>query len=130
MRREVYRRTGGYDADMRQLGGNDAELSFRLWLSGYRQLVVPEIEVGHLFRRLPPYPSHWVSVVHNRLRMAFVHFGRERLERVLFALRAYESFPAALAMMRDTNVFSRRAEVTRGRRYDDDWYFQQFTLTC
>lgn len=130
MRREVYQRTGGYDADMRQLGGNDAELSCRLWLLGYRQLVVPEIEVGHLFRRVPPYPSHWVSVVHNRLRMAFVHFGRERLERVLDSLRAYESFPAAMAMMRDANVFSRRAEVTRVRRFDDDWYFQQFTLTC
>jgi GT2 family glycosyltransferase len=130
MRREVYRRTGGYDADMRQLGGNDAELSCRLWLLGYRQLVVPEVGVGHLFRKATPYPSHWASVVHNRLRMAFVHFGRERLERVLHALRGYEAFPAAMAMMRDANVFSRRAEVLGARQFDDDWYFEQFTLTC
>jgi hypothetical protein len=27
-------------------------------------------------------------------------------------------------------VFSRRAEVARARRFDDDWFFQQFTLTC
>jgi hypothetical protein len=69
-------------------------------------------------------------VLHNRLRTAFVHFGRPRLERVLDALRAYESFPAAMAMMLDANVFSRRAEVARVRRFDDDWFFQQFTLTC
>jgi GT2 family glycosyltransferase len=130
MRRDVYQRCGGYDAEMRQLGGNDAELSCRLWLLGYQLLVVPEIEVGHLFRAVAPFPALWASVLHNRLRTAFVHFGRPRLERVLDALRAYESFPAAMAMMLDANVFSRRAEVARVRRFDDDWFFQQFTLTC
>jgi len=130
MRRDAYLRSGGYDADMRQLGGNDAELSCRLWLLGYRLLVVPEVEVGHLFRTAAPYPAKWASVVHNRLRTAFVHFGRERLERVLDALRAYESFPAAMAMMLDADVFSRRAEVTRARQFDDDWFFREFALTC
>jgi GT2 family glycosyltransferase len=130
MRRDVYRRSGGYDGNMRQLGGNDAELSCRLWLLGYQVLVVPEVEVGHLFRTVAPFPAQWVSVVHNRLRMAFVHFNRQRLERVLGALRAYQSFPAAMAMMLDANVFFRRAEVARVRRFDDDWFFRQFTLTC
>jgi len=130
MRRDVFLRSGGYDPDMRQLGGNDAELSCRLWLLGYRLLVAPQIEVGHLFRTAAPYPAQWVSVVHNRLRMAVVHFNRERLERVVSALRVYDSFPAAMAMMLDANVFSRRAEMVRARRFDDDWFFQQFTLTC
>ena len=130
MRRETYQRSGGYDGAMRQLGGNDAELSCRLWLLGYRLLVVPEIEVGHLFRTVAPYPSRWASVVHNRLRMAFVHFGRERVERVLDALRAYDSFPAAMAMMLEANVFSRRAEIALVRQFDDDWFFRQFALTC
>jgi hypothetical protein len=92
--------------------------------------VAPQVEVGHLFRTAAPYPAQWVSVVHNRLRMAVVHFNRERLERVVSALRVYDSFPAAMAMMLDANVFSRRAEVVRARRFDDDWFFQQFTLTC
>ena len=130
MRREVFRRSRGYDPEMRELGGNDAELSCRLWLLGYRQLVVPEVQVAHLFRKGTPYPSHWTSVVHNRLRMAFVHFSRERLERVLFALRVYEVFPAAMALIRDANIFSRRAEVLGARQFDDDWYFEYFTLTC
>jgi GT2 family glycosyltransferase len=129
-RRDVYQRSGGYDADMRQLGGNDVELSCRLWLLGYQLLVVPEIEVGHLFRAVPPFPAVWKSVVHNRLRTACVHFGRDRLERVLDALRAYESFPAAMAMMLDANVFSRREEIARIRQFDDDWFFRQFALTC
>ena len=130
MRRDTYQRSAGYDPDMRQLGGNDAELSCRLWLLGYQLLVVPEIEVGHLFRTVTPFPAQWTSVVHNRLRTAFVHFSRERLERVLGALRGYESFSAAMAMMLDANVFTRRAEVVRVRQFDDDWFFQRFALTC
>ena len=130
MRRDTYRDTGGYDPGMQQLGGNDPELSCRLWLLGYELLVVPELEIGHLFRTAAPYPARWTSVVHNRLRMAFVHFGRGRVERVTRALRAYDSFPAALAMMLDTEVDARRAEIVRARRFDDDWFFQRFAITC
>jgi GT2 family glycosyltransferase len=130
MRRETYLHSGGYDTDMRQLGGNDAELSCRLWLEGYRQLVIPEIEVAHLFRTQAPYPAKWTSVIHNRLRTAFVHFSRERLERVVEALRSYQCFPAAMAMLLDADVFVRRAAVARLRQFDDDWFFRQFALTC
>jgi glycosyltransferase involved in cell wall biosynthesis len=130
MRQDTYRRSGGYDRGMRQLGGNDAELSCRLWLLGYELKVVPELEVGHLFRRVAPFPCKWAAVVHNRLRMAFVHFGQARVERVVDALRSYESFPAAMAMLLDTDMHTQRAAVAQARRFDDDWFFQKFTLTC
>lgn len=130
MRRETFAATGGFDPGMRQLGGNDNEISCRFWLFGYELLVVPEIEIGHLFRTTTPYEAHWTALVHNRLRMAFVHFGASRVERVLRALRAYESFPAAMAMMLDTDVFVRRAMVAGSRRFDDAWYFQKFALDC
>jgi hypothetical protein len=35
-----------------------------------------------------------------------------------------------MALLRDANVFSRREEVVRARRFDDDWFFEQFALTC
>jgi len=130
MRRETLLATGGYDPGLHQLGGNDNELSCRFWLLGYRLLVVPRVEVGHLFRVTPPYPATWSAVVHNRLRMAFIHFGAARVERVLRALRVYESFPAGAAMMLDTDVFSRRAQMAKLRQYDDDWFFQNFQLEC
>jgi GT2 family glycosyltransferase len=130
MRREAFVRTGGFDPGMRQLGGNDNEISCRFWLMGYELLVVPEVEVGHLFRMTTPYESRWASLVHNRLRMAFVHFCASRVERVLNALRGYNAFPAAMAMMLDTDVFDRRALVAGTRRFDDAWYFQKFALEC
>ena len=130
MRRQTYLQTGGYDPGMRQLGGNDAELSCRLWLSGFEQKVIPGLEVGHLFRPAAPYPAKWVALLHNRLRMALVHFHAERVERVVHALRAYEAFPAAVAMMLDTDVQERRTLMARTRSFTDDWFFERFSLAC
>jgi GT2 family glycosyltransferase len=130
MRRETFARTAGFDSGMRQLGGNDNEISCRFWLLGYELLVIPEIEVGHLFRETTPYEAKWAALVHNRLRMAFVHFETSRVERVLHALRAYQAFPSAMAMMLDTDVFARRALLSASRRYDDSWYFDKFALEC
>jgi GT2 family glycosyltransferase len=130
MRRETFARTMGFDSGMRQLGGNDNELSCRFWLLGYELLVVPAIEVGHVFRERAPYEAKWAALVHNRLRMAFVHFEACRVERVLHALRVYEAFPSAMAMMLDTDVFARRALLSKSRRFDDAWYFNKFALEC
>jgi len=130
MRRDVFEATGGLDAGMRQLGGNDGELSFRLWTLGYKLLVVPAVEVGHLFRTSIPYEATWAATVHNRLRMAFVHFGQPRTERVIDALRHYEEFPAGLAMAVSDDLWARRCYIEKHRRFDDDWFFEYFHLKC
>jgi GT2 family glycosyltransferase len=130
MRRDVFDATGGFDPGMRQLGGNDNELSLRLWLLGYELLVVPAIEAGHLFRTRIPFDATWAAVVHNRLRTAFVHFRQERIERVVDALRAYEAFPTGLAMTAGGDVFARRAVLHAQRQRSDDWFFEAFGLTC
>src|SRR5215471_9045899 len=130
MRRDVFDETGGFDPGMRQLGGNDNELSLRLWLLGYELLIVPRVEAGHLFRTRIPFDATWAAVVHNRLRTAFVHFRQERIERVVDALRAYEAFPTGLAMTASGDVFARRAVLHAQRRRSDDWFFEAFGLTC
>jgi GT2 family glycosyltransferase len=130
MRRDVFAATGGFDCGMRQLGGNDNELSLRLWLLGYELLIVPGVEVGHLFRTTIPFDATWAAVVHNRLRTAFVHFGRERIERVVQALRAYKAFPTGLAMTVEGDPYARRAHLLAERRRTDDWFFEFFGMTC
>ena len=130
MRRETFERTGGYDHGMHQLGGNDNELSCRFWLLGYTLLVVPEVEVGHLFRTSTPYEAQWAAVVHNRVRMALAHFSKERVERVFAALRVYEAFPKGMSMMLASDVFARRASLLSARRFDDQWYCDRFQLPC
>jgi GT2 family glycosyltransferase len=130
MRRDVFDATGAFDPGMRQLGGNDNELSLRLWLLGYDLLVVPTVEAGHLFRTRIPFDATWAAVVHNRLRTAFVHFREERIERVVDALRAYQAFSSGLAMTAAGDVFARRALLHARRLRSDDWFLEAFGLTC
>lgn len=130
MRRDVIDATGGFDPGMRQLGGNDNELCLRLWLLGYELLVVPDVAVGHLFRSSIPFDATWVSVVHNRLRTAFVHFSEERIARVVHALRGYNAFPSGLALTVAGDVFTRRQQIGSQRRRSDDWFFETFGSTC
>jgi GT2 family glycosyltransferase len=130
MRRDVFDATAGFDPGMRQLGGNDYELSLRLWLLGYELLVVPTVEAGHFFRTRIPFEATWAAVVHNRLRTAFVHFREERIERVVDALRQYQAFPKGLAMTANGDAFGRRALLHARRLRSDDWFFEQFGLNC
>lgn len=129
-RREVFEAIGGLDPGMRQLGGNDNELSFRLWTFGYRPVVVPDVEVSHLFRTLIPYEATWTSVIHNRLRMAMVHFETSRIARVVDTLSAYEHFPAGVALLADGDHGQKRIAVAKQRKFDDVWYFSNFGLEC
>jgi glycosyltransferase involved in cell wall biosynthesis len=124
--REVFEEAGGFDAGLEGCGGEDAELSLRLWLLGYRCMLVPDVVVGHRFRRVRPYDMNATVIPHNFLRIGFVHFGAERLARLVRCLAGSPTFPAALATLVEGDGAARRAELRSTRAHDDDWYFEQF----
>jgi cellulose synthase/poly-beta-1,6-N-acetylglucosamine synthase-like glycosyltransferase len=126
MRREVFEATGGWDGGLTGCGGEDAELSFRLWLLGYRCMLVPSVVVAHRFRRVRPYDMDSAVIPHNFLRIGTVHFGRERLARLVRCLARTPTFPSAVAAVVDGDSASRRTKLRAERTRDDDWYFEQF----
>lgn len=126
MRRDVFFASGGFDRGLFPWGSEDAELSLRLWRLGYELRVVPSVEVAHLFRDRHPYAVDHPAVVGNLLRVAFVHFGAERLARVIAALAHHACFAATLARLRDSDVFRQRAFMCRHAVRDDDAYFARF----
>ena len=129
LRRDVLEKTGGFDAGLDTWGHTDLETSLRLWLLGWKVVVVPGLEVGHLFRPKHPYLVQWRSVLHNALRVAFVHFAPERVASVVEALRSHPSFPTALAMVAASDFASRRSDLTLKRVRDDGWFFQRFVAS-
>lgn len=126
MRRGVFEDTGGFDEGMIRWGSIDNEMSVRLWLEGYELRVVPDVTIAHLFRNSRPYPMTWSAALHNRLRLAFVHFERDHRARVVDALRAEPDFPEAAALTVEDDVVSRRRGLLKRKVRDSSWFFRTF----
>jgi len=128
MRREVFEATGGWDEGMLLRGGVDNEGCVRFWLFGYDLLIAPEVVVRHQFRRKSPYPIGWGPYLHNRLRLAFAHLSPNRLGKVVSALRHYEAFGEALALLVEGNISAHRPDMLKRRVRSDDWFFERFGM--
>lgn len=128
MRRDAFLETGGFDSGLLSRGGVDNEMGVRFWLLGYELIVVPEVSVGHLFRKQSPYPVMWSTYLHNCMRLAFLHLGQTRAFKVLEALKSNGAFNAALLLAIESDVTQRRAELRSKRVHDDDWLFERFQM--
>ncbi|HTX37364.1 MAG TPA: glycosyltransferase family A protein, partial [Bryobacteraceae bacterium] len=65
-------------------------------------------------------------VLHNRFRLASLHFGPRRLLRVVERLKHYDEFAAASVRLLSGDLGARATEVRARRRRDDDWFFGRF----
>jgi GT2 family glycosyltransferase len=128
IRRDVFQAAGGFDHMLIRYGVEDCELSLRLWLLGYELWLIPAVDVEHEFHDQIPYKVDWRTVLHNRLRMAFLHFSNSRCRRVLDALNEYPDFKTALALVSKSDTVLQRSELELRRKHDDDWFFQRFCL--
>jgi GT2 family glycosyltransferase len=126
MRRDTFDAVGGFDEGMVCWGSEDTEISMRLWLLGYEVWLAPSVELRHLFRERHPYAVEWDWVVHNKLRLAHLHFGLERLNRVIEALRPHEAFASAMNMIDNSDAWHRRSALSWRRVRDDEWFFGTF----
>lgn len=130
MRRETLERAGAFDPGMPQWGSEDLELCVRYWLLGYEVWVVPQVTILHYFRRENPLKIRQGIVTHNLLRVALLHFTRQRLNRVVAALKSQPDFGLAMAHAVDSDVWQQRAEFAARRVRDDDWLFEKFKDSC
>ena len=77
MDRLYFHELGEYDSGMEVWGGENLELSFRLWMCGGSLEIVPCSRVGHVFRKRRPYgskPGEEDTMIRNSLRVAKVFF--------------------------------------------------------
>jgi glycosyltransferase involved in cell wall biosynthesis len=126
MRREVFEAVGGFDEGLVHWGMVDAEMAVRLWLLGYELQLEPDVDVAHLFRPMLPYDVAPGSVVHNKLRLAQIHFSDPRAAEVADALSVDDDFDAALALLDANDIAERRRHYAARRQRTDDWLFERF----
>jgi glycosyltransferase involved in cell wall biosynthesis len=127
-RRSFFQEIGGFDAGMVNYGSEDLEICLRTWLLGYQVVVVPQVEVSHVFRSRFPYAVNWTDVVHNKLRTVYAHFNSGRSDRVIAALRSLPGFGPAFSRVKGGDVWDRRRALELRRKYDDNWFFDKFGL--
>jgi GT2 family glycosyltransferase len=127
MRRELFKAFGGFDRGMIRFGMEDPDLDIRLWTFGYACMVVPTVEVGHLFREDHPF-ADYEQFLHNMLRYGVIHFSRERLRRLIASYVDDEYLPVALARVLCSDAQIRRRKIQCKRIHTDDWYFDKFGM--
>ncbi|KAK9508089.1 hypothetical protein O3M35_007826 [Rhynocoris fuscipes] len=72
--RKYFIHIGKYDAGMNIWGGENLELSFRVWQCGGSIEIIPCSRIGHVFRKRRPYgsPDGEDTMIRNSLRVAHV----------------------------------------------------------
>lgn len=70
--REWWEKSGTYDTNMTEWGGEHIEMSLRTWQCGGRIEIVPCSRIGHVFRAKSPYIVHMDRVYRNSKRVALV----------------------------------------------------------
>ncbi|ELU10082.1 hypothetical protein CAPTEDRAFT_93071, partial [Capitella teleta] len=101
--REYFEYLGTYDPGMDIWGGENLELSFRIWMCGGSLDIAPCSHVGHIFRKRSPYSwKTGVNVVKkNSIRLAEVwldEFSKYYYERFNYDLGDYGDVSARKAL--------------------------------
>ncbi|XP_047415941.1 polypeptide N-acetylgalactosaminyltransferase 11 isoform X2 [Sciurus carolinensis] len=87
MNRQYFNELGQYDSGMDIWGGENLEISFRIWMCGGKLFIIPCSRVGHIFRKRRPYgsPEGQDTMTHNSLRLA--HVWLDEYKEQYFSLR-------------------------------------------
>ncbi|XP_032899820.1 polypeptide N-acetylgalactosaminyltransferase 11 [Amblyraja radiata] len=106
MNRDYFNELGQYDSGMDIWGGENLEISFRIWMCGGQLKIIPCSRVGHIFRKRRPYgsPRGQDTMAHNSLRLA--HVWMDEFKEQYFALRPE-------LRVRDYGNISERVELRR-----------------
>ncbi|CAH1789835.1 unnamed protein product [Owenia fusiformis] len=87
MDREYFNTLGKYDPGMDVWGGENLEISFRIWMCGGQLEIIPCSRVGHIFRKRRPYgnPTGFDTMTRNSLRV--IHVWLDGYKKYYFSSR-------------------------------------------
>ncbi|KAM3860595.1 polypeptide N-acetylgalactosaminyltransferase 11 [Diretmus argenteus] len=127
MNRKYFNELGQYDAGMDIWGGENLEISFRIWMCGGHLLIIPCSRVGHIFRKRRPYgsPGGQDTMAHNSLRLA--HVWMDEYKEQYFSLRP-ELRDRAFGDISERVALRRRLQCRSFRWYLDTVYPEMQTV--
>ncbi|XP_023216593.1 polypeptide N-acetylgalactosaminyltransferase 3-like [Centruroides sculpturatus] len=118
--RSYFYEIGSYDEQMDIWGGENIEMSFRVWQCGGSVEIVPCSHVGHLFRRSSPYtfprPGGVAAVLYSNLARAAEVWMDE------WSNFYFKTNPDAAKIRKSIDVTSRKSLRRRLGCHDFRWY--------
>ncbi|MBC2580274.1 glycosyltransferase family 2 protein [Clostridium sp. DJ247] len=129
--KEAFEKVNGFDNFFQVWGKEDEELCFKAWSYGYKILVNPEVKVQHLFRASHPYKVTAANVTYNMLCLAYSHFGRKRIYNTIQIAKNDLFFSTAVENIKSNSdlIFKQREKYLRERIYNDDFFFDKFSIS-
>ncbi len=129
VKRSVFDLVGGFESFFRVWGLEDLEFSLKLWLFGQRVYTHPGFQVLHLFRTAHPYTVTMEHYHYNLLLMAYYHFNRRRLEKIIDLIKNWGYFAGNLAdILTNRLINTRRQDYLARRVHDDEWFCNRFGI--
>ncbi len=128
VRKRDFFQIDGFNSGFKEWGHEDVELSIKAWLLGFDVWLLPNIEIGHLFRNEPPRSFSQYTLNKNALRLAFTYFSFNRVKRVLGERSKHRGYTRALISVLLGSVWMKRREFMKKRARTDDWLCKKFKL--
>ena len=127
--RDLYDELGGFDLGLRPPWGQEClEICLRTWALGYEVRVIPSLAIKTLYKAEAEAVSvRYSSMLYNRLRIAHLYFSRDRIERVIEAMKEDEWFHVAMADYLCNGAVTMWQRAISPRRHPED-IFERFGI--
>lgn len=128
IRKETYFAVDGFDNGFKGIGYSDIDFCFRLWTSGFNVYLDPAVRIIHKFRKSKPCKVVPQNITYNFLRLALKNFKEGRITRVIDTAKDVPGFGSIFVDVLCSDVWEQRLALRSKRKYDDDWFFNRFSL--
>ncbi|RUL48672.1 glycosyltransferase [Lysinibacillus antri] len=126
--KKVFFDVDGFEKSFKVWGREDEEFSIKLWLFGYRCIVLPSVKIQHYFRPSnPPFKITWDDVDWNFLRMAYSHFSEERIVKCKSLIK-YSNPTEIEEKLLKGDILEQRERYRKRRKFDDNWFMEKFNI--